>query len=305
MKPFTIRIYLPQGDPTGIRVVDRLNWTGMAIAFPRESWDEVKALSHLKTAGDVGVYVLSGYAEGDEDLPTIYIGESDGVIGRISAHTKDEKKEFWTEGVIFLSSSRGLNKAHVQWLEQELIRKARDLGRCKLQNGNNPQPPSLTDADRADCEAFLDEVLQILPLVGIRAFETRTYRPNRALPEGDEAKSADSELVLVIPAQEDGFKKVFLGENQWHAIRIHGSRLSKIRYIAAYRTAPLSAITHWAEVDHIEPYGDSGKYKIVFKNPAQSLPTPIIFGNAPQGTMQGSRYTTFEKLMSAKTVMEL
>jgi hypothetical protein len=64
VKPFTIRIYLPQGDPTGIRVVDRLNWTGIAIAFPRESWDEVKALSHLKASGDVGVYVLSGYSEG-------------------------------------------------------------------------------------------------------------------------------------------------------------------------------------------------------------------------------------------------
>lgn len=305
MKPFTIRIYLPQGDPTGIRVVDRLNWTGIAIAFPRESWDEVKALSHLKASGDVGVYVLSGYSEGGEDLPTIYIGESDGVIRRITEHTKDEKKEFWTEGVIFLSSSRGLNKAHVQWLEQELIRKARDLGRCTLQNGNNPQPPSLTDAERADCEAFLDEVLQILPLVGIRAFETRSYRPSRALPAGDMTKPVESDMVLVIPAQEEGFNKVFLGENQWHAIRIHGSRLSKIRFIAAYRSAPVSAITHWAEVDHIEPYGASGKYRVVFRSKAQSLSAPITFGNAPQGSMQGSRYTTFEKLMRAITIMEL
>ena len=32
--PFTIRIFVPNGDPEGVRIIDRMNWTGVGIAFP-------------------------------------------------------------------------------------------------------------------------------------------------------------------------------------------------------------------------------------------------------------------------------
>jgi hypothetical protein len=47
-----------------------------------------------------------------------------------------------------------------------------------------------------------------------------------------------------VPAQQDGFDEVFLGENCWHAIRMGGGMLSKIKYIAAYQSNPVSAITN-------------------------------------------------------------
>jgi hypothetical protein len=28
--PFTIRILVPDGDPEGVRLIDRMNWTGSA-----------------------------------------------------------------------------------------------------------------------------------------------------------------------------------------------------------------------------------------------------------------------------------
>jgi hypothetical protein len=28
--PYTIRIFIPDGDPEGVRIVDRMNWTGVA-----------------------------------------------------------------------------------------------------------------------------------------------------------------------------------------------------------------------------------------------------------------------------------
>ena len=64
------------------------------------------------------------------------------------------------------------------------------------------------------------------------------------------------------------------------------------------------AITHYAPVDRIEPYGESGKYKLVFSAKAKPI-TPIPFGDAPQGTMQGIRYTTFSQLMAAKKLTDL
>jgi hypothetical protein len=97
---------------------------------------------------------------------------------------------------------------------------------------------------------------------------------------------------------------VFLGENSWYAIRISGGMLPKIKWIAAYQSQPISAITHVARVKHIEPYGDSGKYKVVFAEPARPI-TVIPYGDAPSGYMQGIRYTTHKKLLAAKSVLDL
>ena len=115
-----------------------------------------------------------------------------------------------------------------------------------------------------------------------------------------------SELdTIVVPAREEGFNAVFLGENMWRAIRIHQSMLSRIRYIAAYQVAPVSAITRLAEVDHIEEWKGSGKYAVYFKAPAQSIgPIPWV----PNGKVvapQNSRYTTLKKLEVAKTLDEV
>ena len=87
---------------------------------------------------------------------------------------------------------------------------------------------------------------------------------------------------------------LFLGENAWFAIRISDGMLPKIKYIAAYQTQPVSAITHVAPVARIEPYGESGKYKLIFSEPARQI-SPIPFGDAPSGAMQGSRYSTYAK----------
>ena len=33
--PFTIHIFVPDGDPEGVRLIGRMNWTGIGLAFPR------------------------------------------------------------------------------------------------------------------------------------------------------------------------------------------------------------------------------------------------------------------------------
>lgn len=57
---------------------------------------------------------------------------------------------------------------------------------------------------------------------------------------------------------------MFLGEDCWYSIRISGGMLEKIKYIAVYQKAPVSAVTHYAPVNRIEPYGEDGKYKLIF-----------------------------------------
>ncbi|WP_206026388.1 hypothetical protein [Roseimicrobium sp. ORNL1] len=111
--------------------------------------------------------------------------------------------------------------------------------------------------------------------------------------------------TVVVPAREDGFQETFLGENRWYAIRIHSSMLPKIRYIATYRVAPVSAITHVAEVSKIEPWKDTGKYVLDFKESAKAMtPIPLVPGGRIMAP-QAPRYTSFARLQKAKSLDEV
>jgi hypothetical protein len=145
-------------------------------------------------------------------------------------------------------------------------------------------------------------MLRILPLLGVRVFEKPA--PVVTVDVSVPHPPTDERDTVVVPAQEEGFQEVFIGEDCWYAIRISGGMLQRIKYIAAYRTAPVSAITHHAPVDRIEPYGDAGKYKLIFAGPAQEI-APIPYGNATPGTMQGPRYTNLQKLLAAQSVAKL
>ena len=163
--PFVIRMLVLDGDPDGVRMLDRSNWTGKAVVFPRSLIQRVRALPEYKKPG---VYLLSG-SPGEDGTTTLYIGEGDPVASRIDQHNTN--KDFWTWAVFFTSSDATLNKVHIQYLEAELVRLAKEAKRVNLDNGNTPQKPSLSAADEAEAGGFLTNMLGILPLLGIHAFE--------------------------------------------------------------------------------------------------------------------------------------
>lgn len=162
---FSIRIFLPDGTPDGLRVVEKSNWTGRGIVCPRSQFPDAKARLEF---GKTGVYVLIGPSE-SHDLPAVYVGEGDPARPRIEQHFA--KKDFWTSLILFTSKDENLNKAHVQYLESRLVALATEAKRCTLDNGNVPQLPSLSEPDTAEVETFLEEMLLIYPVLGVTAFE--------------------------------------------------------------------------------------------------------------------------------------
>ncbi|MDE0332056.1 MAG: GIY-YIG nuclease family protein [Nitrospinae bacterium] len=248
--PFTIRIFVPDGDPEGVRLIDRMNWTGLGLVFRRSDWPEVRKRSEMQS---IGIYVLVGYRSEDDDLPTLYIGQADGVRGRIELHHKD--KEFWNWAAVFVSTSGDLNRAHVAWLEYALVMRVTETGRCYLDNRNAPQEPALSAAEKADTQGFMKEILQILLLVDLPAFEFPKAVAAQLTtdPLTGAQPSSGKHDTIIVPAQKDGIEETFLGEVCWYAIRISGCMLDEIKYTTAYRTQPVSAITRYAPVSCIEP----------------------------------------------------
>jgi len=162
---FSVRIFIPSGNPDGLRIIEKSHWIGQGLFFPRALFAEARQRDELKRTG---VYVLWGPGESGQ-LLRIYVGEGDSVLSRLDQHAK--QKDFWTHAVVFTSKDQNLNKAHVKYLEARLVQLAADAKRAELDNGNIPQLPTLSEADKADAEAFLQDILLCLPILGLNVFE--------------------------------------------------------------------------------------------------------------------------------------
>ena len=139
-------------------------------------------------------------------------------------------------------------------------------------------------------EPFLSDVLD--PIVTTRKGSSGT------------TKTIDpSEInTIVVPARKDGFEETFIGENCWYAIRIHASMIPKIKFIAAYQVAPVSAITHVALVETIEQWKDSNKYILRFAKPASKIGPIKLIPKGAAKALQNARYTSLDRLKRAKTL---
>lgn len=162
---FSVRIFLVDGDPDGIRIIEKSNWTGCGLVFPRALFAEARKRPELEKTG---VYVLVGPGETTQ-FPRIYVGEGDHLLPRLEQHVR--AKDFWTWAVAFTSKDQNLNKAHVQYLEARLVRLASEAKRCELDNSTVPNMPSLSEADAAEAEGFLADMLLCFPILGLNVFE--------------------------------------------------------------------------------------------------------------------------------------
>ena len=186
-----------------MRVVGKSHWTGVALAAPRSRYATLrldKARGELRAPG---VYVLVGPTEQEQLDARVYVGESENPQERIDKHLTE--KDFWNRLVVFTSHGEMLNKATIRYLESRLIRLAADAGRSEVDNGNAPSLPPLSEADAADAESFLADMLVIFPILGIDAFERReqTVPLARLRLSGPDAEGEGVEA-------EDGFL-VFAG----------------------------------------------------------------------------------------------
>lgn len=164
----SIRIYLDAGEVSGIRHAELVNWTGQAILCPRSRVAELA--NWAEEANRPGVYFLLGPEQiGPRE---VYIGESEDVLERLKEH--HARTDFWQEAVFFTSKDQNITKAHVKYLESQLIKVARAAGRYAVTNDQRPALPNLLRPDRDAMEEFLLNVPLLLGALGHRVLDALT-----------------------------------------------------------------------------------------------------------------------------------
>ena len=212
----TIRVFLPTGDPRGIRTVEVTNRTIKAIMAPRHSLAE---LGKRPEANRPGVYLLLGSDQKRAGVFRVYVGESNDAIGRqitrrdsrgendstplpktgetaakepavkepavkapeanetnASKPDTDSKHFDWTETLIFVSNDNRLTKAHVRWLEANLYREIKLARKATLDNRQQPTEDPLPEDETAATTEFLRLIALITEVLGYDIFITPQWR---------------------------------------------------------------------------------------------------------------------------------
>lgn len=170
MRGYNIYITVPDGDPSGLKILTKSSWTGRIFFFPRAKLYDV--IARYPELEGVGVYFLVILYE---TPPGVYIGEADGLKDRLIAHDQEQDMDFshvivFTEGCKDAGGTSFLHKAIVQYLESRLITSARYAKKANVINENRPTLPTLSERERIEASNIWDELMQVLPLTGLDIF---------------------------------------------------------------------------------------------------------------------------------------
>lgn len=165
-RPRTIQIFLPTGDPAGIRIAEQTTSIIRCIEVPRS---DIAEFVKMPEAKQVGLYFLVCGDSQDE----LYIGQSGEVGTRLMQHDKDEKKD-WERALVLVSLTNNLTQTHVLYLESLSIEKAKHCQRYELLNGNGGQKPYTPIPLKADCDEIHEIGSLLLATLGYPIFEALT-----------------------------------------------------------------------------------------------------------------------------------
>lgn len=164
-RPRTIQIYLPKGEPRGLRLAELTTSIVRVVEVPRTLLDQ---FLEMPEAAQVGVYLLINDDE-DQEYPAVYIGQTGGAGKRLAEHHK--QKEFWNRALVVVSLTNSLTQTHALYLEWLGIKTANEAGRYKVENGTAGSKPHTPAPLEADCQEIFDTLRTLVATLGQPVFE--------------------------------------------------------------------------------------------------------------------------------------
>lgn len=162
--PKTIQIFLPGGDPQGIRVAELTTRIVLVIEVPRSRLSEFLAMPE---SDQVAVYFLVG-SDDDGDTRQVYIGQTGDLKARLMKHNKE--KDFWERALVLISRTQSLTQTHALFLEWHCLQAVKDAGRYEDKNGNSGSRPHTPTPMEADCIEVFDTGKTLLSTLGYPLF---------------------------------------------------------------------------------------------------------------------------------------
>lgn len=162
----TIQIYLPDGNPRGVKIADITSRTVQTILIPRSSLDEVAQRNELQ---NVGIYFLIGSA-GDSPKPTLYVGEAENCLSRLKQHNKT--KDFWNTAIVAISKTQFFTKSHIKYLEWYCHETAIQADRYTLENSQLPSKPYISEPVEVDLMDNFDTIKILVSTLGFPIFDS-------------------------------------------------------------------------------------------------------------------------------------
>lgn len=275
----SLELYYIDGRPDGMLTAEMFNWTGHVLMTPRT---QIGAALARPEAGYAGVYLLLGEGEG---APLAYVGQSEVIADRIRSH--DVNKDWWTSAVLVTTAGNKLNRAHVLYLEARLIEEAGKVGRVPLDNGNKPSRPSLSEVDVAKMEAFLDNLLIVLPALRVDMF---IQRARAAVPVVAGVASPTPRFLLHREKQGLHATAVLVdGEFVVEAGSVArgdwiGKGSAETSYAQLYRELRRTGV--------LEPAGDNCRFRQSYAFRSPSAAAAIVTGRSANGTTEWSQEGT-------------
>lgn len=166
--PKTIQIFLPNGDPNGIKIATIRTRNIEVIYFSRNNLENLSKI--MEKRNKVGIYFLIGFNE-DKDQNEIYIGEAEDVIERLKQHNRN--KDFWQNGYFVVDNNGLLTKSHIKYLENITYNKIKEAGKIVVNNETEPTKSYVDETIEADLNGDILETIKILLslLIGDNIFE--------------------------------------------------------------------------------------------------------------------------------------
>ena len=201
-----LRLFLPDGTPSGPRYYELVNWTGQALVMPVSRIKELVS-GEWPEFERPGIYLVRG--ESEEGHARLYIGESENVAKRVQGHPASLGFEV-TDLLLFSSKDDNLTKSHVLWLESALIDLAAKAKRTTLSNGTAPVTKALSKAEQATMLEFLENLELVAQTAGFSYFTKAKVRSAGPTPtarfslhkvkEGIKAQAIQSDEGFVVLA---------------------------------------------------------------------------------------------------------
>lgn len=163
--PQTIQIFLPDGEPRGLRIAEITTRIVQAVQVPRTKLDRLFA---RQEAAQIGLYFLFGQIT-EYGKPTVYIGQTEDLPNRLKKHNL--QKDFWTSAIVVISKTQSFTQAHIRYLEWLSIKTCEVTGRFQLDNGNSGGKPFVPEPMEADVLDAFETAGTLLATLGFPIFE--------------------------------------------------------------------------------------------------------------------------------------